>query len=159
MRPPPGSAGMTRCRTYASTLLAKYREAFTPSRAKDDPTDAEVALELLLRYPDKLPRLQPESADMRRLRRLVELRRALVDDRVAITNRLTSALKGYFPQILGWFRDKDTPVFAHFSSAGPRSTPPSALGRTRSSPSSEVTTSGARPPSLDASRPFSPRSL
>lgn len=96
------------------TMLAKYREAFTPSRAKDDPTDAEFALELLLRYPDKLPRLQPESADMRRLRRLVELRRALVDDRVAITNRLTSALKGYFPQILGWFRDKDAPVFAAF---------------------------------------------
>jgi transposase len=95
-------------------MLAKYRETFTPSRAKDDPTDAEFALELLLRYPDKLPRLQPESADMRRLRRLVELRRALVDDRVAITNRLTSALKGYFPQILGWFRDKDAPVFAAF---------------------------------------------
>jgi hypothetical protein len=51
---------------------------------------------------------------MRRLRRMVELRRALVDDRFAITNRLTSALKGYFPQILGWFRDKDTPVFAAF---------------------------------------------
>jgi transposase len=96
------------------TLLAKYREAFTPSRAKDDPTDAEFALELLLRYPERLPRLEPESPDMRRLRRMVELRRALVDDRVAITNRVTSALKGYFPQILGWFRDKDAPVFAAF---------------------------------------------
>ena len=96
------------------TMLAKYRGTFTPSRAKDDPTDAEFALELLLRYPEKLPRLQPESADMRRLRRMVELRRALGDARVAITNRLTSALKGYFPQILGWFRDKDTPVFAAF---------------------------------------------
>ena len=30
--------------------LAKYREAFKPSRAKDDPTDAELALELLLRH-------------------------------------------------------------------------------------------------------------
>ena len=29
-------------------MLAKYREAFVPSRAKDDPTDAEIALELLL---------------------------------------------------------------------------------------------------------------
>jgi len=26
------------------STLAKYREAFTPSRAKDDPTDAELAL-------------------------------------------------------------------------------------------------------------------
>ena len=96
------------------TMLARYRETFTPSRAKDDPTDAEFALELLLRDPEKLPRLQPESPDMRSLRRLVEIRRALVDDRVAITNRLTSALKGYFPQVLDWFRDKDTPVFAGF---------------------------------------------
>ena len=31
------------------STLAKYREAFTPSRAKDDPTDAELALDLLLR--------------------------------------------------------------------------------------------------------------
>ena len=28
--------------------LAKYREAFTPSHAKDDPTDAEYQLELLV---------------------------------------------------------------------------------------------------------------
>jgi transposase len=95
-------------------MLARYRETFTPSRAKDDPTDAEFALELLLRYPDRLSRLQPESAQMRSLRRLVEMRRALVDDRVALTNRLTSALKGYFPLILSWFRDKETPIFAAF---------------------------------------------
>jgi len=31
--------------------LAKYRQAFTPSTAKADPSDAELALELLLRYP------------------------------------------------------------------------------------------------------------
>src|SRR5262252_9087115 len=29
-------------------MLARYREAFTPSRAKDDPTDAALQLELLL---------------------------------------------------------------------------------------------------------------
>ena len=65
------------------TMLAGYRELFTPSRAKNDPTDAEFALELLLRYPDKLPRLQPESADMRCLRRMVEIRRSLSYDRTA----------------------------------------------------------------------------
>jgi hypothetical protein len=41
--------------------LARYRAAFTTSGAKDDPTDAEFALELLLRHPDKLARLEPES--------------------------------------------------------------------------------------------------
>jgi transposase len=96
------------------TTLARYRKAFTPSRAKDDPTDAELALELLLRHPDKLTRLEPESAPMRTLRQLVEDRRALVDDRVRVTNRLTAALKAYFPQVLDWFRDKETAVFAAF---------------------------------------------
>ena len=30
--------------------VAKYREAFTPSRATDDPTDAELQVELLLKH-------------------------------------------------------------------------------------------------------------
>ena len=55
--------------------LAKYREAFTPSHAKADPTDAELALELLLRHRDKLKPLTPQSAAMRTLQRLVEQRR------------------------------------------------------------------------------------
>jgi transposase len=74
-------------------MLARYRLAFTPSRAKDDPTDAELALEVLLRHPEKLQRLHPESAAMRSLRRLVEARRSLVEDRTRLTNRITSALK------------------------------------------------------------------
>ena len=47
--------------------LAKYREAFTPSHAKDDPTDAELQLELLLKHRDKLQPLIPQSAAMRAL--------------------------------------------------------------------------------------------
>ncbi len=31
------------------STLAKYREAFQPSKAKDDPTDAELAVDMLLR--------------------------------------------------------------------------------------------------------------
>jgi hypothetical protein len=34
--------------------LARYREACTPSRAKDDPTDAELQLELLLTHRNEL---------------------------------------------------------------------------------------------------------
>ena len=33
--------------------LARYREAFTPSRAKDDPTDAALQLEVLRTHRDK----------------------------------------------------------------------------------------------------------
>ncbi len=101
------------------STLAKYREAFTPSRAKDDPTDAELALDLLLRHPDRFQPLQPQSVAMRTLATLVEQRRNLVDDRVRITNRMRSALKQYYPQILEWFERIDTPLFCDFVSRWP----------------------------------------
>jgi transposase len=101
------------------STLARYRRAFTPSRAKDDPTDAQIALELLLRHRDKLKALSPEQPDVRCLRRLVEARRDLVQDRVRITNRLTFTLKAYFPQVLKWFRDKETDVFVDFLTRWP----------------------------------------
>jgi hypothetical protein len=61
--------------------LAKYREAFTPSRAKDDPTDAELALDLLVRHPERFTPLQPQSVAMRTLISLTEGRRELVNDK------------------------------------------------------------------------------
>src|SRR6266496_957752 len=96
--------------------LARYREAFTPSRAKDDPTDAELQLELLLTHRDKLQPLQPQSPAMRALEQLVEHRRRVVGDKVRLTNRLTSTLKNYFPQALQWFQEKDTAIFCDFLS-------------------------------------------
>ena len=99
--------------------LARYREAFTPSRAKDDPTDAELQLELLLTHRDKLQPLHPQSPALRALEQLVEHRRRVVGDKVRITNRLTSTLKNYFPHVLQWFPDKDTPLFCDFLSRWP----------------------------------------
>jgi transposase len=99
--------------------LAKYREAFVPSRAKDDPTDAELQLELLLKHRDKLQPLMPQSATMRALEQLVEHRRRVVGDKVRLTNRLTSTLKNYFPHVLEWFDDKDTTLFCDFLSQWP----------------------------------------
>jgi transposase len=101
------------------TMLAKYRQAFVPSGAKDDPTDAELALELLLRHPEALKGLQPQSAPMRSLVQLVHDRRRLVNDRVRITNRLSNALKNYFPQPLEWFEDIDTVLFCDFLTRWP----------------------------------------
>src|SRR6266581_3954006 len=95
-------------------MLARYREAFTPSRAKDDPTDAALQLELLLTHRDKLHPLTPQSATMRALEQLVEHRRRVVGDKVRITNRLTSTLKNYFPHVLQWFQEKDTAIFCDF---------------------------------------------
>jgi transposase len=99
--------------------VAKYREAFTPSRAKDDPTDAELQVEILLKHRDKLTPLVPPSPTMRALAQLVEHRRCLVGDKVRLTNRLTSALKNYFPHVLQWFQDKDTAIFCDVLSRWP----------------------------------------
>jgi transposase len=94
--------------------LARYREAWAPSGAKDDPSDAQLALEVLVKHRDKLTMLKPQSAPMRALQRLVEDRRRVVDQRVRLTNRLTAALKQYFPQALEWFEDKGTLLFCDF---------------------------------------------
>ena len=96
------------------TTLANYRKAFTPSGAKDDPTDAELALDLLLCHPDRFQALKPQSVEMRTLMTLVEQRRRLMNDRVRLTNRLRNALKQYYPQALEWFDRIDTPLFCDF---------------------------------------------
>lgn len=96
------------------TTLAKYRQAFNPSGAKDDPTDAELALDLLLKHPGHFEALNPQSVEMRTLMTLVEQRRRLMNDRVRITNRLRNALKQYYPQALDWFHRIDTPLFGAF---------------------------------------------
>jgi len=101
------------------SMLAKYREAFKPSRAKDDPTDAELALDLLLRHPERFKALQPQSVEMRTLMSLVEQRRRLVNDRIRLTNRLRNTLKQYYPQTLEWFDHIDTPIFCDFISRWP----------------------------------------
>lgn len=78
--------------------LQKYREAFVISRAKDDGKDAEYLAELLLNHFDKLTVWRPEHGETRRLRQLVLHRRAVVDERTGLSNRLKALLKQYFPQ-------------------------------------------------------------
>ena len=45
--------------------LAKSRDAFTPSRATDDPTDAALQVELLLTHRDTLTPLPPKPHQAR----------------------------------------------------------------------------------------------
>ena len=101
------------------SMLAKYRQAFKPSRAKDDPTDAELALDLLLRHRERFQPLKPQSVPMRKLCMLVEQRRRLVGDKTRYTNRLGNALKQYYPQALQWFEQRDTVVFLDFLTRWP----------------------------------------
>lgn len=99
--------------------LAKYRQAFKPSRAKDDPSDAELALDLLLRHADRFMPLKPQSVAMRTLLTLVEQRRELIGDKTRFTNRLCNTLKQYYPQALEWFEQRDTALFCDFISRWP----------------------------------------
>jgi transposase len=85
--------------------LAKYREAFSPSRAKDDPRDADYLLELLVQHRDRLKAWRPDHAKTRTLQYLVEYRRRLVNDRTRLSHRMTALLKAYFPKVLHWFDD------------------------------------------------------
>jgi transposase len=80
--------------------LQKFREAFVTSRAKDDGKDAQYLAELLLTHHAKLKPWQPDDAQTRQLQQLVEHRRAVVDERTGLSNRLKALLKQYFPQAL-----------------------------------------------------------
>jgi len=94
------------------TTAARYRETFSPSGAKSDPHDAASLLDLLVRHRESLRPLQPDTEETRLLHFLVEERRQLVDEKTRHSNRLTAALKLYFPQILDWFDDLNSSLVA-----------------------------------------------
>lgn len=94
--------------------LAKYREAMTSSGAKDDPTDAALLLDYLLRHGERLTAWKPDDPQTRELALLVEMRRKAVDMRTQLTNQLMAALKMYFPQALDLLGELHTPVACDF---------------------------------------------
>jgi len=100
--------------TINPSTVAKYRKAFTHSGAKDDPTDAAIQLEILQQHMSKLNVITPDSESIRSLAQLVEYRRKLVQDRVDLTNKITTTLKNYYPHVLDWFKEKDTKIFCDF---------------------------------------------
>ena len=81
-------------------MSAKYRQAFTPSHAKDDPTDARLMMELLLYHRDHLIAWKPDNVQTRTLARLCEERRAAVNLRTKLVQKLNAKLKIYYPQAL-----------------------------------------------------------
>lgn len=87
------------------TRLARYRESFTNSGAKDDPTDAALLADYLLRHRDQLRVWKPDSPATRELQLLSEARRDAVDLRTRLSNRLTAVLKRYFPQAVALVGD------------------------------------------------------
>ncbi len=103
--------------------LARYRQAFSPSGAKDDPQDAELALELMLRYPQKIKAIEPDNAYIRLLQQLVEQRRQLVEDKRRFVNRIINTLKQYYPQPLEWFSHRGSLLLCELIIRWPRNGP------------------------------------
>jgi transposase len=99
--------------------LAKYRQAFSPSLGKDDPSDADYLLDLLQHHRERLRPWHPDNEQTRTLQLLVQQRRRLINDRTRISNRLTALLKSYFPQILEWFPDICTGLVCDFLTRWP----------------------------------------
>jgi transposase len=80
--------------------LAKYRQAFSPSGAKNDPGDAELLARFVREHHALLRAWRPDDAVTRGLRLLCEDRRHGVDDRTAAGNRLWRHLKEVYPLAL-----------------------------------------------------------
>jgi tetratricopeptide (TPR) repeat protein len=76
---------------------ARYREAFTPSGAKDDPTDAELLCGFVRQHHTRLRAWRPDDVTTRGLRLLTEQRRKWVEQRTALGNQLIRHLKECYP--------------------------------------------------------------
>ncbi|MEE8176680.1 MAG: IS110 family transposase [Acidobacteriota bacterium] len=95
--------------------LARYREALQPSGAKDDPGDAAVILDFLVKHSDRVRVWKPDRADVRLIAQLCEARRDLVDRQVALSGAWKSHLKHFFPQAIALFGGElNTPLACAF---------------------------------------------
>lgn len=83
--------------------VARFREAFRPSGAKDDPDDGAVLCEIARLHADQFAQWKPSSAETRLLQALTERRRKLVDDLTRLTLELQATLKLAYPLALHLF--------------------------------------------------------
>ena len=87
-----------------------YRESRRLSGISNDDLDAELICDFVIKHLSELRVWQPDDEHTRRLRRLAERRRTLVDQRTGVTHALAAALKEYFPQALQWFGGETSPL-------------------------------------------------
>lgn len=92
------------------TKLSHYRESICASGAKSDPSDADLILDYLVKHPECLSGLMPDTVETRSLQFLVEERRKLVNQHTSQLQILIYWLKQAFPQMLRWFDDLSTPL-------------------------------------------------
>lgn len=78
---------------------ARYRESFTSSGAKADPTDAWYLAKMLEERKGQLRAFRPNDKNTRKIQQLCHLRRRLVDNRTKVVQQLTCQLRMYFPLV------------------------------------------------------------
>ncbi len=98
----------------APQALANYRKVFTQSGAKDDPSDAFLQFDYLTKHFSDCQEVTFDRQDTRILEQLTEHRKSFVNEKVKLTNKITAALKAYYPLALAIFTDLDTTIFCDF---------------------------------------------
>ena len=83
--------------------LAKYRESYSASGSKHDPTDARYLARMLRERITILKPWLPDDQPTRLLNRLCEQRRLAVGNQTKLRQQLISVLKQYFPLVLTLF--------------------------------------------------------
>ena len=111
--------------------LTRSRDAFPPSRAQDDPTDAALQLAWRCPHHDKQQPRTPPRPTRRALAPRVAHRRRVGGDTGRLTQRLTRTLKHSCPQAPPWFQDQDPRLFCDGLSRWP---PRKAVPRARRAP-------------------------
>jgi len=101
------------------TTMANYRKTFSPSGAKSDSKDGDLILDLLIKHPEQIRSLRPDTVETRKLKFLTEERRKLVNLHTSQLQCLINWLKQVFPQILYWFDDPSTPLVEDLLSRWP----------------------------------------
>jgi transposase len=92
--------------------LSRYRDALHPSGAKDDPTDAQLLAQFLKLHAGRLRPWRADSPATRKLARLTEIRRKIVEERKRLSLQLGSTLKQYFPLMTEVFSKKPVLMLA-----------------------------------------------
>lgn len=78
----------------------RFREAFYPSLKKDDPLDADLILELLMKHKDRLRELTLGEDVVVKIERISSNRRNMVQIKTRILQALIAVLKEYYPLAL-----------------------------------------------------------
>jgi|SRR5271157_728086 len=96
-----------------------YRLRYSSSGAKDDGRDAFILADLLLKDRERLTPIKIESEAVQRFKMLLADRAAFVADQAALTGRLQTCLREYYPAALELFVDETGPTALAFLAAYP----------------------------------------